>query len=137
MQNAASSYLLIFRETSPERYQVMSTEERRAALDRWNAWCDQLAAAGVLQAGNTLYEEGRLISAASTARGIDGPFSEAKELIGGYFLISARSLDEATEIAQQSPNLPYGMSVEVRPIAPACHLARSLGMSTMREPAGA
>lgn len=138
MQNAASSsYLLVFRETTPERYQAMSTEERRAALERWNAWCDQLTAAGALQGGNTLYEEARLVSAASAGRAIDGPFAEAKELIGGYFLISANSLDEATEIARQSPNLPYGMSVEVRPIAPACHLARSLGMSTMREPAGA
>lgn len=138
MQAETPNYLLIFRETTPERYQAMSAEERRAALDRWNAWCDRLAAAGVLLSGNTLFEEGRIVSATSGARAVDGPFAEAKELIGGYFLIAAASLEEATAIAGQSPNLPYGMSVEVRPIAPACHLARSLGMSTMREaPAGA
>jgi hypothetical protein len=133
MQSTASSYLLIFRESTPERYQAMSADERREALDHWNAWCDRLSAAGVLQSGNALFEEGRIISGASGGRAIDGPFAEAKELIGGYFLITAASLDEATEIARQSPNLPYGMTVEVRPIAGACHLARSLGMSTMRE----
>lgn len=135
MQTAASSYLLLFRESTPERYQAMSAEERRAALERWNAWCDRLAAEGVLQGGNTLYEEARVISASSAGRAVDGPFAEAKELIGGYFLITAASLEEASEIARQSPNLRYGMTVEVRAVAPACHLARSLGMSTMREAA--
>ena len=65
----------------------------------------------------------------------DGPFAEAKEVVGGYILIEAASLDEATAIAEQCPNLPYGMVVEVRPIGQACHLARSLGWATMRGPA--
>jgi len=68
-------------------------------------------------------------------RAIDGPFTEAKEWIGGYMLLEATSLDEATAIAETCPNLPYGMVVEVRPIAQACSLARSLGWTTMRGPA--
>jgi hypothetical protein len=44
-------------------------------------------------------------------------------------------MDEATAIARECPNLPHGMEVEVRPIAQACHLARSLGWETMRGPA--
>ena len=63
---------------------------------------------------------------------VDGPFSEAKEAIGGYFLITARDLDEATEIAERCPNLQYGMTVEVRPVATMCHLAEDLGMTSMR-----
>lgn len=156
---ATSSYLLVFRETTPERYEEMSCEERRAALARWNAWCDGLLAEGRLQAGNTLAPEGRVVSRAggtravvsaaehaaeriagraaghTTGRAVDGPFAEAKELIGGYILLHAGSLEEAVAIAEGCPNLPYGMEVEVRPVAQACHLARSLGWATMRGPA--
>jgi hypothetical protein len=132
MAAETSTYLFIFRETTPERYEALSREERMRALARWNAWCDELAAQGRLRAGNTLQPEGRVVAGTGTT---DGPFAEAKEVIGGYLLLEAASLDEATEIARQCPNLPYGMVIEVRPIAQACHLARSLGWATMRGPA--
>lgn len=133
MEPTSPSFMLIFRESTPERYEAMSAAERRRCLDRWNAWCDKLTAEGRLQHGNPLEPEGRIVSRAGGR--VDGPFAEAKEMIGGYFLLSAASLEEAAAIAEQSPNLPYGMTIEVRPIAGGCHLARSLGMRTMREPA--
>lgn len=135
MSTTAASYLLVFRETTPERYAEMSRDERQAALERWNAWCDTLAAEGRVQGGNTLAPEGRVVSAAAGVRPLDGPFAETKELIGGYILLTAASLEEATAIAETCPNLPFGMAVEVRPVAQACHLARSLGWATMRGPA--
>lgn len=139
IDTTTSAYLLVFRETTPERYEEMTYEERRAALERWNAWCDGLAAQGRVKGGNTLGPEGRVVSrtggARDVARAVDGPFAEAKELIGGYLLLSAASLAEATAIAEGCPNLPYGMEVEVRPVAEACLLARSLGWKTMRGPA--
>ena len=46
----------------------------------------------------------------------DGPFSEAKEQVGGYFLIEAKDLDEAIAIAAKCPGAHHG-TVEVRPIA--------------------
>jgi hypothetical protein len=134
-QSSTDSYLLVFRESTPERYEAMTMEERRDAMLRWNAWCDDLAARGKLQSGNTLAPEARVVSASRGTRAIDGPFAEAKELIGGYLLLSAGSLEEATAIAEQCPNLPYGMVVEVRAVARACHLARVLGWETMRGPA--
>lgn len=136
MQASSSAYLFIFRETTPERYEAMSTEQRREALRQWNAWTDELAAQGRLQSGNPLQPEGRVV-AAHDRRALDGPFTEAKELIGGYFLLHAASLDEAEALAEGCPSLQYGMSVEVRPVAGGCHLARSLGLAGMREePAG-
>jgi hypothetical protein len=135
MGAVANSYLLIFRESTPERYEVMSRDERRRALADWNAWCDKLAAQGKLLDGHPLLPEGRVVSRAAAGRRVDGPFAEAKELIGGYFFLNAESMDEATAIAEESPNLQYGMTVEVRPIAGGCHLARSLGLEGMREPA--
>lgn len=135
MKAESSAYLLIFRESSPERYDAMSQEQRRHSLAEWNSWCDELSARGKMQAGHPLEPEGRMVSAAGGRRVIDGPYAEAKELVGGYFLVAAASLDEATAIAEQCPLLPFGMTVEVRPIAAGCHLARSLGWKTMREPA--
>lgn len=135
MPTTSSNYMLIFRESTPERYAAMSAEERRERLREWNAWCDRLAAAGTLLSGNPLEDAGRVVSARRAKGAMDGPFAEAKELIGGYFIVSAGSLDEAESIAAQSPSLAYGMTVEVRPIAKGCHLARSLGMTSMRETA--
>ena len=56
----------------------------------------------------------------------DGPFAESKEAIGGYFLLDVASLDEAVAIAQECPGLPYGIRVEVRPVAAECPLASEL-----------
>lgn len=125
--------MLIFRESSPEVYAAMSVEERREALRDWNAWCDRLAEQGKLRSGNPLMPEARIVSAAGS-RPVDGPFAEAKELIGGYFLLAASDIEQAVAIAGESPNLKHGMTVEVRAVAGGCHLARSLGMKTMREP---
>jgi hypothetical protein len=133
MPTTTSNYMLIFRESTPERYAAMSADERRERLRDWNAWCDRLAAQGTLLSGHPLEDAGRVVSAKRVKGGMDGPFTEAKELIGGFFIVSAESLDAAEAIARQSPNLAYGMTVEVRPVAQACHLARSLGMTGMRE----
>ena len=136
MTSEATSFMLIFRESTPERYAAMDREQLRHNLDRWNAWVDDLVAQGRLRHGNTLHTNGRIVST-RRVNVIDGPFAESKEMIGGYFLLSAGSLDEATALAEQCPLLEYGTTVEVRPVAAACHLARALGQQTMREPAGA
>jgi hypothetical protein len=62
-------------------------------------------------------------STATTVRGrngrpaiTDGPFAETKEQLGGYHLMECRSLDEAISIASRIPTIPYGGTVEVRPL---------------------
>ncbi len=134
MSANASDYLLLVRETTPEVYAAMSAEERRECLDHWNGWVDAMAARGNLQDGKPLEDAGRLVSGARGERVTDGPFSEAKELVGGYFLLTGLTLDEATAIARACPSLEHGMSVEIREVAPACHLARSLGWDSMQAP---
>jgi hypothetical protein len=129
-----SVFMFVLRETTPERYAVMSADERRQALREWNAWCDDLAGSGILQQGSPLYPEARIVGGRGKSA-IDGPFAEAKELIGGYFIIHAADMDEAVVLAEGCPNLQFGMAVEIRPVAQACHLARSLGLTTMREAA--
>jgi hypothetical protein len=137
MATTDDSYLLLVRDTTPEVYETMSPDERRKALDRWNAWVDGMAAKGKLRDGQPLQSSGRLVSGARGERVTDGPFAEAKELVGGYFLLADTTLEEATAIARLCPLLPHGMTVEIRPIAAACHLATSIGWETMRGPATA
>ncbi len=62
---------------------------------------------------------GRLVSGPQGQRVTDGPFAEAKEVVGGYFLLTVADIDEATEIAKGCPGLPLGLVVEVRPVADA------------------
>ncbi len=135
--STASAYLYLIRESTPEVYEPMSDEERRGVLDRWNSWVDGMRERGVLLDANPLSSGGRVVAAAAPGRVMDGPFSEAKELVGGYFILMCASLDEATELALTCPSLQYGLTIEVRPIAGACHLAHSLGWETMKEPEGA
>jgi len=85
------------------------------AIDRFYAWHDRLVREGTMQSGQRLAREGRLVT---RERVIDGPFAEAKEVIGGYWFILAGSLDEAAAIAAQNPCLACGLSFEIRPIEP-------------------
>jgi hypothetical protein len=133
MSTSSTDYLLVLRETTPERYEGMTRGELREALLDWNTWIDGLVAAGSLRLGSPLEPDARIVPERGSSRAVDGPFAEAKELIGGYLVVTAGSLDEATAIAEGAPNIRYGMSVEVRPLANRCHLARSLGWPTMRE----
>lgn len=137
MATTSSEYLLIIRESSPESYEAMTADQRRESMDEWNAWVDSMIARGKVQRGDPLQPGGRVISGARGERVLDGPFAEAKEVVGGYFLLCAENIDEATALAQECPNLKHGMTIEIRPVAHACHVARALGWEGMREPAEA
>jgi hypothetical protein len=47
---------------------------------------------------------------------VDGPFAETKEQLGGYHVVECRDMDEANSIASRIPTIPYGGTVEVRPL---------------------
>jgi hypothetical protein len=119
-QPASSAYLLIFRDKTPDVYRQLSPDQRQELLDQWNAWYDGLAVQGKVQHGHPLQSTGRVVSGARGERVVDGPYLESKEAVGGYFMLTVDSLDEATEIAQRCPSLAYGITVEVRPVADAC-----------------
>lgn len=120
METQTSAFLLLFRELDPDVYSGMTAGQRAELMDAWNAWYDGLAARGQVQHGHPLLPQARVVSGPKGERIVDGPFSEAKEAIGGYFMLTVSSFDEATEIAQRCPSLPYGMHVEVRQVADAC-----------------
>ncbi len=137
MASSETAYLMLVRETTPEVYEAMSREELETSLERWNAWVDTMAATGKLHDGRPLESTGRRVSGKQGKAVVDGPFTEAKELVGGYFLLTDLTLEAVTAFAQACPSLEFGMTVEIRPVAATCHLARALGWETMRGPADA
>lgn len=120
METKTVPYMLLFRDVSADVYSAMSQDQRDTLMQQWNAWYDGLAAQGKVQHGHPLEPRGRTVSGSRGERVVDGPFAEAKEAIGGYFLLTVSGLEEATEIAQRCPSLRHGMTVEVRPVAEAC-----------------
>ena len=80
---------------------------------KFNAWREKFQA-NLVDLGGKL-GGGQVVSADGVA---DGPFVEAKEVVGGYMIVSANSMEEAVEVARQSPGTAMpGSSVEVREIS--------------------
>ena len=93
-----------------------SAQEMEAQMKRWQDWFVKLSADGrVKDWGAPLQREGKKVAVGGVVT--DGPFSEGKEIIGGYSIIKAKDIDEAAMIAQGCPvfQSPTG-SVEVRPV---------------------
>jgi hypothetical protein len=90
-----------------------SPKEIQKAIDAFYVWYDRLVAEGKMKPGQRLARAGKLVS---RGRVIDGPFTEAKEVIGGYWFIVAGSLEEAAKIAAENPCLACGLFNEVRPV---------------------
>lgn len=118
----SSPYLLLFRNTGPETHAHLSPEERQQLVVRWNAWYDELRAQGKAADGSPLELVSRVVSGIGGSRVTDGPFPEAKEAVGGYVMLRVSGMEEATEIVRRHPGLEYGLVVEIRPMAEACHL---------------
>jgi hypothetical protein len=94
----------------------LSPEQMQAQMGRWMTWMKELEGKGVLaSAGNPLERSGKLVS--GQARTItDGLFAEAKDIIGGYSIVEAASLDHAVQLTAGCPIFLVGGGVEVRPV---------------------
>jgi hypothetical protein len=93
-----------------------SPEDRQKQMEKWMAWFREIGAKGhVKDPGHPLERTGKIVAGKPIAVS-DGPFAEAKDVIGGYTLIQANDLAQAAEIAKGCPILDVGGSVEVRPV---------------------
>ncbi len=109
--DAANEYLVISRgqwdkDAAPETIQ--------AAIDAFYPWLERNIAEGRMRGGSRLKREGATVSRNRIV--LDGPYGETKELIGGYWIIVASSLEEAARLAAQNPCMLFGLFYEIRPL---------------------
>lgn len=126
-------YLLLFRNSGPETHEHLSPEQRQQLMTRWNAWYDSLATHGKAVEGQPLELAVRTVSGAGGGRVVDGPFTEATEVIAGYVKLLVSGVEEATEIAQRHPGLEYGLVIEVRALTDDNHLGVTAGTKLLQK----
>lgn len=113
------AYMLLILEPHGQRA-GRSTDEGRELYARMVKFGEQLTRKGLLRASESLLTDTQGVRVSirdGQTRLLDGPFTESKEMIGGFFLLDNVSRDEAIEIARQCPAAQWA-TVEVRELAP-------------------
>lgn len=105
-------FLLVFRND----FNAMPSgtqEEMQAVTQRWVDWIAGIAAQNKLTSrGASLKSGGKVVRPDNVIT--DGPYAELKEVLGGYTIVKASSLDEAIELVHSCPILESGGNVEIR-----------------------
>jgi len=114
-----ADFLYIYRNSTSARTAAMGTpESRQKSMERWMTWLRELDEKGHLRSAGQPLEPGGKSVTGGTRAIVDGPFAEAKDVIGGYSIIIADNVAQAAELAKGCPGLDDADgSVEVRPIA--------------------
>ena len=90
-----------------------SPEEMQESMQKWAKWIEDLSKEGKFVSGLPLDQEGKVLEGNSRVL-TDGPFTEGKEVVGGYSIVNAENLDEAVELTKGCPIFETGGSVEIR-----------------------
>jgi hypothetical protein len=110
-----SDFVYLFRSTPEDAQDAMGSPERaQKSMEAWLAWIGKLEANGHLKnRGQPLERTGKVVSGNVVT---DGPFAEAKDIVLGFIVVTARDLAQATELSKECPMVLGGGSVEVRPV---------------------
>ena len=107
-----AKFLFIYR-GGDKKPEDVSPEQMQQIMQTWMDWIQGGTEAGwLVDGGSALGPTGQVVNPDLTVT--DGPFAEAKELVGGYSMVEAGSLAEAVELAKGCPMPAGGGSVEVR-----------------------
>ena len=108
-------FLFVFR--AEPTSQEPSPEARKDLDKKWMDWIGDIAAQNRLKdVGNRLHKAGKVVKGQQVVT--DGPYSEMKEVVGGYTMVRAASEEEAVKLAHGCPIFLVGGNVEVREINP-------------------
>ena len=107
-----ADFIYLFRGAEPPQG---SPEQMQREMQKWRVWIDELGKKGQYKAGEPLDRTGKVVSGKQKVI-TDGPYTEAKDLVGGYLLVAAESLADAAELAKGCPIFENGGLVEVRPV---------------------
>lgn len=99
-------FMFIFHGGSGVAPEMHAPEAMQAHMQKWFAWVEKLRKEGRYLGGEPLLPTGKMISGKQKIV-TDGPFAEGKELVGGFFIIEAKDINEATEMAKECPDFIY------------------------------
>ena len=121
-------FMMLVKASAKSEAGVMPTTEQFAEMGKYN---EELVKAGVMLAGEGLQPSSkgaRIEFKGNKKTVVDGPFAETKELIAGFWIIQAKSLEEAVEWAKRAPNPHFGEDthIEVRQVFSAEDFGDSL-----------
>jgi hypothetical protein len=109
-----ADFLFVYR-NGTDAHGKMTPEQMQQHMQKWHDWINEGFRLGwMVNAGDGLKKEGRVVNGKKVVT--DGPFVESKEIVGGFSIVRADSLDAAAELAKGCPVLLTGGRVEVRPM---------------------
>ncbi|HEY7293147.1 MAG TPA: YciI family protein [Vicinamibacterales bacterium] len=107
-----SQFMLLLYNSNPDRFRELGPEEMQKAIEKYMAWSKKPFTVASQRLGD---DAGKVIrTGGGKPRATDGPYSETKEMLGGYYTIEAANYDEAVARALDHPHLEYGGTIEVR-----------------------
>lgn len=109
------NFMLLLNESS-ESWEKLSADEKEKMMGKYMAFTESLQSSDRMRGGDALAPGGNVLRV-SNGEVVDGPYTETKEVLGGYYVFEAANLEEATKIARDCPALLHGGSVIVRPVA--------------------
>lgn len=125
--------MVLVKATASSEAGIMPGEALISAMGRFN---EELVKAGVMLAGEGLHpsRRGKRVRFSADERTvIDGPFTETKELVAGFWLWQVKSIEEAVEWVKRCPNpMPEDSEIEIRPLFEAADFAAEAAKSGSR-----
>ena len=111
------SKFVIFLRDEPTVFNGLSPAEMQAVFQRYRTWRDSLFARGLEPGGRKLNDTTGRVMKRNSGKVVvtDGPYAEAREVLGGLFEFNADSFEQAIEIARDCPHLDFG-SIEIREV---------------------
>jgi hypothetical protein len=110
-----AQFLLLLHD-EPAKWQTKSPDEMQKAIEKYIAWGQRARQGGFYKGSEKLVDDaGKVLrGAGGKPRVTDGPYSEAKEVLGGYYLIEAKDYEQAVQRSLDHPHLEYGGTIELR-----------------------
>jgi hypothetical protein len=111
-----TEFMMIFRNEYNPSF-IPSPEQMQASIKQWQDWMGGIAAQGKFVGTNRLSSAGSIIVKPNNVV-TDGPYTELKEIIGGYIIVKANHINDAQKLAEGCPILEIGGNVEIRNVIP-------------------
>jgi hypothetical protein len=108
--------LLLYADSKP--WLEMPPEEQQKWFAKYAAWGNKAQQEGYLVGGQKLVDDAGKVIRGPKLLATDGPYSETKEVLGGFYIIEAANYDEAVRRCQGHPQLEFGGVIELRQIQP-------------------